>query len=83
MQEQTFLQEQFIFMELRIVNQGGLMAIGAWIKGILVSIATAIGLMSPVITKQDDGPIEEVAEEIIKEQTGIDIDFTPRSPEKK
>lgn len=29
----------------------------------------------------DDNPVEEVAEEIIKVETGLDIDLTPRSHE--
>ena len=29
----------------------------------------------------DDNPVEEVAEEIIKIETGLDIDLTPRSHE--
>ena len=29
----------------------------------------------------DDNPVEEISEEIIKEETGIDIDLTPHSHE--
>jgi hypothetical protein len=30
-----------------------------------------------------DNPIEEISEDILKHETGIDIDFTPSTPEKK
>ena len=30
----------------------------------------------------DDNPVEEAAEEMLKQQTGIDIDITPSSKEK-
>lgn len=29
----------------------------------------------------DDNPVEEIAEAVIKVETGINIDFTPSSPE--
>lgn len=31
----------------------------------------------------DDNPVEEVAEDIIKKETGVDVDLSPNSPEKK
>lgn len=31
---------------------------------------------------QDDNPMEESVEELIKHETGFDIDLTPSSPEK-
>lgn len=30
-----------------------------------------------------DNPMEEKVEEVVKEATGLDIDLTPTSPEKK
>lgn len=32
---------------------------------------------------QDDNPIEEAAEQVIKKETGLNIDITPLSPEIK
>ena len=43
--------------------------------------------MSTTITKwfwpeyPDDNPVEEVAEMVIKEETGLEVDLTPESPE--
>lgn len=31
---------------------------------------------------EDDNPIEETVEEVIKSETGLDLDLTPDSPEK-
>lgn len=53
---------------------------GATILIVLV-LAGAIGLGAKYLTKQDDSPVEEIAEEVIKSQTGIDIDLTPESKE--
>ncbi len=33
-------------------------------------------------TAADDNPVEEIAEEIIKKETGIDVDLSPTTPEK-
>lgn len=44
---------------------------------------TSIGLHMFLPTYfREDNIIEEVAEEILKKETGIDIDITPNSPEK-
>lgn len=43
-------------------------------------IALAIGMLS-IFIFNDDNAIEEVTEEIIKEETGVDIDISPESPE--
>lgn len=51
------------------------------ILGILVCLVI-IGSVSAVFLAHDN-PIEEACEEIIKEKTGVDIDITPDSPEKK
>ena len=42
--------------------------------------ASVIGLASTYFCK-DDAPIEEVCEEVIKAQSGLDIDLTPNSKE--
>jgi len=53
-----------------------------WLKALIVAISTAVGIGSVVVLKQKhDNPVEEVAESIIKEETGISVDLTPSSPE--
>lgn len=42
----------------------------------LIILVAFIGIVSTYIFGNDN-PIEEYSEEIIKEETGIDIDFTP------
>ena len=44
----------------------------------LAAVAVGINL---VFHLKDDNKIEEVLECIVQEETGIDIDFTPDSPE--
>ena len=51
-------------------------------KFMIIILAVIIGLTS-VYFYGDDNVIEEVSEEIIKNETGIDIDLTPSSPENK
>lgn len=51
-------------------------------KFMIIILAVIIGLTS-VYFYGDDNAIEEVSEEIIKTETGIDIDLTPSSPENK
>lgn len=48
---------------------------------IILAIAAAIGVGSRFLHGQDDGPIEEAAENIIKQHTGFDVDLSPGSPE--
>ena len=49
---------------------------------IIVAIAILIGIASHKIIKmEEDNIVEEIAEEIVESQTGLDIDFTPDSPE--
>lgn len=50
---------------------------------IIVIIAAVIGIGSIAYFKKDDNPIEEIAEEVIKEEIGKEIDLSPKSPEKK
>jgi hypothetical protein len=54
-----------------------------YVNILIVAGAIAAGLSSVYIFKmKQDNPIEEKAEEIIKNKTGVDIDLTPQSPEK-
>lgn len=48
----------------------------------IILTAIIIGLLSAYFWYQDN-PIEETSEEIIKEQTGVDVDLTPKTPEEK
>jgi hypothetical protein len=49
-------------------------------KYFIILAAIIIGLLSAYFWYQDN-PVEEVSEEIIKTQTGIDIDLSPQTPE--
>lgn len=51
-------------------------------KYFIVIAAIIIGLLSVYFLYQDN-PVEEVSEEIIKEQTGINVDLTPQTPEEE
>lgn len=46
----------------------------------IVAAAIIIGLLSAYFWYQDN-PVEEVSEEIIKTQTGLDIDLSPQTSE--
>ena len=48
----------------------------------LLAIIILLGVFSTYLLG-DDNPIEELSEEIIKEETGLDIDLTPKSQETK
>lgn len=50
---------------------------------IIIGLSIIVGLGSRFIFKKDDHPIEELAEQVLKDQTGIDIDFSPLSKEEK
>ena len=54
---------------------------------IIIAILAGAAILSSVATKvfklADDAAAEEFVEEVIKDQTGLDIDLTPSSPEKK
>jgi len=53
-------------------------------KVILVVLSVIIGVGSTYYFKlKKDNPIEEIAEEVIKKQTGADVDLSPGTPEKK
>ena len=54
----------------------------AWIKAIVIAVSAIIGVGSVVIVKmKHDNPVEEVCETVIKNETGVDLDLTPSSPE--
>lgn len=48
---------------------------------VCIFLAAVIGYFSPKVTKKDDSKTEELAEEFIKNETGMEIDFTPDSQE--
>jgi hypothetical protein len=50
---------------------------------IIVIVAAVIGIGSVVYFKSDDNPVEEIAEEVIKNEIGKEVDLSPKSPEKK
>lgn len=50
-------------------------------KYMILILVIIIGLGS-VYFYGDDNAVEEISEEILKQETGIDIDLTPSSPEK-
>lgn len=50
-------------------------------KYMILILVVIIGLSS-VYFYGDDNAVEEISEEILKEETGIDIDLTPASLEK-
>lgn len=60
------------------------MNLSPWIIGFLV-ILSAIGYISRYIPGigGEDNPIEEVIEDIIKQQSNYDIDLSPSTPEGK
>lgn len=60
------------------------MALPLIVKICIITGSIMVGLASTLIFKlKKDNPIEEVAEEIIKDETGADIDLSPSTPEKK
>jgi len=57
-----------------------------YLKKLLINkyvIALYVGILGyySTVLLGDDNPVEEISEEIIKEETGLDIDLTPSSPE--
>lgn len=53
------------------------MEIGLIIKGVIAVIAIIIGIAAPLILRKKDSPIEQLAEKVIKNEFGFDVDFTP------
>jgi len=52
------------------------------IKMIIIILTIIIGITSTYFLGNDN-PVEEIAEKVIEEETGIDIDLTPNSTENK
>lgn len=50
-------------------------------KYMILILVVIIGLGS-VYFYGDDNAVEEISEDILKQETGIDIDLTPSTPEK-
>lgn len=48
---------------------------------VIIGIATLLGIASRWIFKKTDNVVEEVAEQIIKKQTGYTIDLSPDTPD--
>ena len=56
----------------------------AWIKAVIIAVSAIVGIGSTLILKmKHDNPVEEVCEEVIKDEAGLDVDLTPSSPENK
>jgi len=59
------------------------MAIGFILKIVFLGVAVgAVFVGKKVFHLKDDNLIEEVSEEILKEELNVDIDLTPETPEK-
>ncbi len=53
-----------------------------FVKIIIIAAAAVIGIVSTVFMKmKHDNAVEEIAEYVIKDQTGYDLDLSPDSPE--
>ena len=60
------------------------MALALILKIIAISGALVAGLSSVLyFNLPEDNHVEEISEIVIKEQTGVDVDLSPSSPEKK
>lgn len=54
------------------------------LKACIVASAIMAGVASTLFFKlKNDNTVEEVAEQVIKDETGVDVDLTPGSPENK
>lgn len=47
----------------------------------IMAFFACIGCCASHWYEEDDSPMEEIAEELIEGQTGLELDFTPQSPE--
>jgi len=53
-------------------------------KIVVIVGSLILGIGSVYVFKMPkDNPVEEIAEEVIKSQTGVDVDLTPSSTEKE
>jgi len=50
---------------------------------IVVASAVVVGVASRFLFKKSDNVVEEIAEKVIKEKTGYDVDLSPDTPEKE
>ncbi len=54
------------------------------IKVVIILAAIVVGVASRYIPGyKDDNVVEEASEQVVKEESGFDLDFTPGSPEKR
>jgi hypothetical protein len=47
---------------------------------IIVGIVTVVGIISTTFMGEDN-PVEEVSESVIKQETGLDVDLSPSTPD--
>lgn len=45
-----------------------------------VAVAIVVGVAVPYFTKKNDTPLEQAAEAFIKNETGVEYDFSPEDP---
>lgn len=50
---------------------------------IVVAVAVGVGMRFMKKPLPNDNPIEQLAEKVIKDKTGIEIDFSPEQENKK
>ena len=50
---------------------------------VLTMLLTSCSSINSKLGLSDDNPVEEVSEALIEGRTGIDVDLTPITPEKK
>ena len=54
------------------------------LKIVLIVSSIIVGIGSVYVFKQKpDNIVEEISEQVIKDQTGLDVDLSPSSPENK
>jgi len=63
------------------MNKPGIGIIEILIPILITLAAASIGIGYSLWSKKPDNVIEELCEEVIKKQTGFDIDLSPDSPE--
>lgn len=52
-----------------------------WIKIAIIGVSAIVGVGSIFVLKKQDNHVEETCEKIIKDQTGVDVDLSPLTPE--
>lgn len=74
------------------LEEAFLSKLSSWQKGILIAVAgfllastVTLGVqwINSYFNLPEDNPAEELIEEAYKQVTGKDVDFTPKTPEKK